>query len=139
LTTARRERFLFLARRIDILQATTSLLSLECRAFFLRCGSYWGVKIDNSSPVLRLGFHAFVPSFLCYVYLYRVIHKAHRDFRLLRYRSRDGHAEVDNVNRGRDTPNVFATLQVLDMTTLGDAADVSPVIKFLPHTLNHVA
>jgi hypothetical protein len=25
------------------------------------------------------------------------------------------------------------------MSTLGDAADVSPVIKFLPHTVNHMA
>jgi hypothetical protein len=30
-------------------------------------------------------------------------------------------------------------LQVLDMSTLGDAADVNPVIKFLPHTLQHLA
>jgi len=34
-TPARIERLLFLARRIDILQATTDLLSIECRAFFL--------------------------------------------------------------------------------------------------------
>jgi hypothetical protein len=27
------------------------------------------------------------------------------------------------------------TLQVLDILTLGDTADVNPVIKFLPHTL----
>jgi hypothetical protein len=31
------------------------------------------------------------------------------------------------------------TYQVLDMSTLDDAADVSPVIKFLPHTLQHLA
>jgi hypothetical protein len=31
------------------------------------------------------------------------------------------------------------TFQVLDMSTLGDAADVNPVIKFLPRTVNHVA
>jgi hypothetical protein len=29
-------------------------------------------------------------------------------------------------------------LQVLDMSTLGDTADVNPVIKFLPHTLQHL-
>jgi hypothetical protein len=28
---------------------------------------------------------------------------------------------------------------MLDMSTLGDAADVNPVIKFLPHTLQHLA
>jgi hypothetical protein len=31
------------------------------------------------------------------------------------------------------------TLQVLDMSTLGDAADANPVINFLPHTLQHLA
>jgi hypothetical protein len=30
-------------------------------------------------------------------------------------------------------------LTMLDMSTLGDAAYVNPVIKFLPHTVNHVA
>jgi len=39
-----------------------------------------------------------------------------------------------HVNRGRDTPNFCPTLQVLDMFILGDAADVNPVIKFLPHS-----
>jgi hypothetical protein len=62
-----------------------------------------------------------------------------RDFRPLRYSSRDGHAEGEHVNRGRDTPSFCPKLQVLDMSTLGDAADVNPVIKFLPHTVNHVA
>jgi hypothetical protein len=36
----------------------------------------------------------------------------------------------------RDTPSFCPTLQVLDMSTLGEAADVNPVIKFLPHTYN---
>jgi hypothetical protein len=53
----------------------------------------------------------------------------------LRYSSRDGHAEGERVNRGRDTPNFCPTLQVLDMSTLGDAVDVNPVIKFLPRDL----
>ena len=61
--------------------------------------------------------------------------KSLRDFRPLRYSSRDGHAEGEHVNRGRDTPSFCPTLQVLDMSTLGDASDVNPVIKFLPHTL----
>ena len=68
--------------------------------------------------------------------IYRVIHKSLRDFRRLRYSVRDGHAEGEHVNRRRDTPNFCPTLQVLDMSTLGDAADVNPVIKFLPHTLH---
>ena len=65
-----------------------------------------------------------------------VIHKSLRDFRFLRYRSRDDHVEGEHVNRGRDTPSVCPTLQVLDVSTLGDAADVNPVIKFVPHTCN---
>ena len=62
---------------------------------------------------------------------YRVIRKSLREFRPLQYSSRDGHAEGEHVNRGRDTPSFCPTLQVLDMSTLGDAADVNPVIKFL--------
>ena len=64
------------------------------------------------------------------------MHKSLRDFRPLRYSSRDGHAEGEHVNRGRDTPSFCPTLQVLDMSTLGDLADVNPVIKLLSHTYN---
>ena len=67
-------------------------------------------------------------------WIYRVNHKSLRDFRPLRYISWDGHAKVEHVNRGRDTPTFCPTLRVLGMSTLGDAADVNPVIKFLPHT-----
>ena len=67
--------------------------------------------------------------------IYRVIHKSLRGFRTLRYSSRDGHAEGEYVNRRRDTQISSPTLQVLDMSTLGDAAYVNPVIKFLLHTL----
>ena len=67
---------------------------------------------------------------------YKVIHKSLRDFRPLRYSSRDGHVEGEHVNRGRDTPSFCPTLQVLDMSTLADAADVNPVIKFLSHMLH---
>ena len=62
----------------------------------------------------------------CLKLLYRVIHKSLRDIRPLRYSSRDGHAEGEHVNRGTDTPSFCPTLQVLDMSTLGDAADVNP-------------
>jgi hypothetical protein len=48
---------------------------------------------------------------------YRVIRKSLRDFRPLRYSSRDEHAEGEHVNRGRDTPSFCPTLQVLDMST----------------------
>jgi hypothetical protein len=70
---------------------------------------------------------------------YRVIPKSLRNFRPLRYSSRDGLAKGEHVNRGTDIPSFCLTLQVLDMSTLGDAADVNPVIKFLPHTLHWVA
>ena len=49
---------------------------------------------------------------------YRIIHKSLRDFQPLRYSSREGHAEGEHVNRGRDTPSFCPTLQVLDMSTL---------------------
>ena len=73
------------------------------------------------------------------LFLYRVIYKSLRDFRPLRYSSQDGLAEGEHVNRGRDTPSFCPTLQVLDMSTLGDVADVNPVIKFLLHTLQNLA
>jgi hypothetical protein len=57
-------------------------------------------------------------------FTYRVIQKSLRDFRPLRYSNRDSNAEGEHVNRERDTPSFCATLQVLDMSTLGDAADV---------------
>ena len=69
-------------------------------------------------------------------YIYRVIHKSLRDFRPLRYSSREGHAEGEHVNRGTGTPSFCPTLQVLEMSTHGDAADANSVIKFLPHTLH---
>jgi hypothetical protein len=66
------------------------------------------------------------------ILIYSVIHKSLREFRHLRYSSRDGQAEGKCVNRGRDTPTFCPTLQVFDICTLGDAADVNPVpIKFL--------
>ena len=74
--------------------------------------------------------------FFSFLLKYRVIHKSLRDFRPLRYSSRDGQAEGEHVNRGRDTLSFCPTLQVLDMSTLGYAADVNPVIKFLPLMLH---
>ena len=68
------------------------------------------------------------------MYKYRVIYKSLREFRRVRYSRRDGHAEGEHVNRGRNTPSFCPTLQVLDVSNLGDAADVNLVIKFLPHT-----
>ena len=61
--------------------------------------------------------------------LYRVIHKSHRDFRPLRYSSRDGHAEGEHVNRWINAPSFCPTLQVLDMSTLGDAEVPAPHVQ----------
>jgi hypothetical protein len=38
----------------------------------------------------------------------------------------------EHVNTGRDTLSFCPTLQVLDMSTIGDAADVNLVTKILP-------
>jgi hypothetical protein len=44
------------------------------------------------------------------------------------------------MSKVRETlKNFCSTLQVLDMSTPYDAADVNPVIKFLPHTLQPLA
>ena len=51
-------------------------------------------------------------------YIYRVIHKSLWDFRPLRYSRRDGHAQGEHVNRGRDTLSFCPTLQVLGMSFL---------------------
>ena len=67
---------------------------------------------------------------------YRVIHKSLRDFWPLWYSSRDGHTGGEHVNRGRDTPSFCPTLQVLNMSTFGDPADVNSVMKFLPQHCN---
>jgi hypothetical protein len=69
-------------------------------------------------------------------FIYRVIRKSLRDFRPLRYCSRNGHAEWEHFNSARDTPLFCPHLQLLVMSTLGDAADVNLVIKFLLHTLH---
>jgi hypothetical protein len=55
---------------------------------------------------------------------YTVIQKSLRDFQSLQYSNRDDNAEGEHDNRGRDTPSFCPTLQVLDMSTLGDTADV---------------
>jgi hypothetical protein len=44
-----------------------------------------------------------------------------------------------SMSTEEETPSFCPTLQVLDMSTLGDAADVNLVMKFLPHTLQHLA
>jgi hypothetical protein len=41
-------------------------------------------------------------------------------------------------NMSTEGETLCLTLQVLDMSTLSDAADVNPVVKFLPHMLQHL-
>jgi hypothetical protein len=88
--------------------------------------------------ILKMGAPEIRKYYETILFLYRIIHKSLRDFRPLRYRSRDGHTEGEHVNRGRGTPSFCPTLQVPDMSILGDATDVNPVIKLLLHTVNHV-
>jgi len=89
-----------------------------------------GIQTRNSreravtDPCLRPRGHRDRPLCCKWDEIHRVIHKSLRDFRTLRYSSRDGHAEGEHVNGGTDTPSFCPTLQVLDMSTLGDAADV---------------
>ena len=118
---------------LRVLPGATVRTYVFCTTFTTNCNF-------SSTPLSQIGLHN--GSRLCFLWytnwriIYRVIYKSLRDFRLLRYSSRDGHAEREHANRGRDTPSFCPTLQVLDISTLGDAADVSRVIKFLPHTCN---
>ena len=98
--------------------------------FFSRAGLR-----NYQHPCIRYAVPKEISLFYC---LYRVIHKSLRDFRPLRYSSRDGHAEGEHVNRGTDPPRFCPTLQVLDMSTLGNAVEVNPVIKLLPHSALHL-
>ena len=68
--------------------------------------------------------------------MFRVIHKSLQDLRPLRYSDRDGHAEREHVNRGTDTPILCPTLQVFDISTLGDAAGINPSTIFPPRMLH---
>ena len=83
----------------------------------------------NSYMLRHRGFYAclgfYMKKFESWI-IYRVIHKSLRDFLPLRYSSRDGHAEGEHVNRGRDTPGFCPTLQGLDISNRGDATDVNP-------------
>jgi hypothetical protein len=123
----------------------TSLLSY--------CNTYPTAYLTNQPPCfpnyrLRVHYHIktplpfsvistslnidFIPyeTFSC-VQLYPLSYKMHkslRDFKPLRYSSRDGHIEGEHVNRGRDIQSFYPTLQVLNMSNLGDVTDVNPVI-----------
>jgi len=64
-----------------------------------------GSYINQKNPI-----HPLTAYFLNFILIFRVIHTSLRDFRTLRYSSRDDHAELEHVNRGRDTPTFCPTL-----------------------------
>ena len=80
------------------------------------------VRTETLSPLplpvscLQTYFLFSIFFYITFLYLsyeiYRVIRKSLRGFRPLRYSSRDGHAEGEHINRGRDTPSFCPTLQV---------------------------
>jgi hypothetical protein len=83
-------------------------------AYYYAVGtSGYAVKSHKTSVVLWLDY---LHTSLQYLFLLRIIHKSLRDVRPLRYSSRDGHAEGEHLNRGRDTASICPTLQVLDMS-----------------------
>jgi hypothetical protein len=95
--------------RLQMMQAsyanTVSVLSAEIREMLSTYTIYWVMWI--LAYVIR-----------SLLFLYRVIHKSFRDFRPLRYSSRDRHAKGKHVNRGRDDPSFCSTLQVLGSSFL---------------------
>ena len=68
--------------------------------------SEW-VHLYNQHMILLmfLFVHNFSLPLYAPIFIYRVIRKSLRDFRPLRYSSRDCHAEGEHVNRGRDMPS----------------------------------
>ena len=88
-------------------------LSFRMRHVLVRCGLIMTYdEVENSWNIIN------IDKGLSCVWLktliYRVILKCLRDFRPLRYSSRDGHAEGEHVNRGRGNPSFCPTLQVFD-------------------------
>jgi hypothetical protein len=96
-------------------------------------GVWW--RVGNTKllkPKKKIGFVD-----MQIIYTYRVIHKSLRDFRPLRYSNRDGDAEREHVNRGRDTSIFCATLQLLDMSTIcGSMLTEGEILQFsvLPYS-----
>jgi hypothetical protein len=94
-------------------------------ALYIRCA----LSIYQKECRKRLGCVLYIDA--RYLPENTVILKSLHVFRTLRYSSRDGHAEELHGNRGTDTPSVCSTLQLLDMSTLGDIS--STLQTFLAH------
>ena len=93
------------------------LLKLSCVWFSTSCATYtrFATPLTMETEIIPVSRGYFIISSqheaITYCVKYRVIRKSLRDFRPLRYSSRDGHAEGECVNRGRDTPSFCPTLQ----------------------------
>jgi hypothetical protein len=70
------------------------------------------------------------------IMVYMVIHKSLRDFRPLRYSSRDGHAKGEHVNRGRDTPSFCPNLQGLWITLYPISLQVRRLLEMFKMSSN---
>jgi len=66
---------------------------------------------------------------------YRVIHKTLRVFRPLRYSSRDGHAEGEHVNRGRDKKTWRDSLPIVMLLSAVSVLVVAQPISEFPEGL----
>jgi hypothetical protein len=113
-TLAVPNQFRYPARGQDPVSLMHTDRRLLTEAYYYVVGtSGYTVKCHITSVVLWLDC-----SQTSLIFLYRIIHKSLQDVRPLRYSSRDGHAEGEHVNRGRDTASFCPTLQVLDMSFL---------------------
>jgi hypothetical protein len=70
---------------------------------------------------------------------YRVIHKPLPGFPTSAVQEPGWSRRRGACQQRENNPSFCPTLQMLNMSTLGDAADVNPVTSFLPHTLQHLA
>jgi hypothetical protein len=115
----------------------TSFMQEKIYIYFICASNYVFIIIENIYIYFNISQNKQTSlSYTILIYfIYRLIRKSLRDFQPLRYWTRDGHAEGEHNNRGRDTPSFCPHLQVLVMFTLGDAADVNLAIKFLLNTL----
>jgi hypothetical protein len=95
---------------------------------------YVDIPRDTSSPYQRCVLNRKYSAFLVICIIYRVIRKSLREFDLCG-------TVVEMVTLKGSMSTEGEALQVsvrpyrCSISTLGDAADVNPVITFLPHTL----
>jgi hypothetical protein len=96
----------------NILQGTVSFNghSLRLQASMIT-GSIFYRAHASKLIITELYTHTYIYIHIhTHIYIYRVIHKSLRDFRPLRYSSRDGHAEEEHVNKEREKLKVSVLL-----------------------------